>query len=336
MQHLTDAQNGAAEAILVRWLEGLRLGTAQRRGALALVAVHSDAPPPAFAYRTLEEGLASGEVEVAEQPDATVPSLRVTNRGALPVLLLDGEEVQGGKQNRVVNTTLLVPARSTFDLPVSCVEHGRWRDVGPRFEAGEAAYPSLRGQKAAQVSAAYARRAHPMADQASIWGEVAARHRQHGVASASGAMRDAYAHFDAELERARRELACPEGAVGVVALVGGRAVCADVFDRSGTLRAYWPRLVRSYGLEALGAAEVEPALDSAARLLRRPLEASRSVFRSPGLGSDVRLSGNGVVGAALVVEDAVVHTALFRWRPEPGASASDLRRPSERMRRHVW
>ena len=325
--------NGAAD-VLPRWLEQLRVGEPLRREALTLVPVYADAGSPAVTYQTLAGAMELGVVTLTEAAQATVPTLRLVNKGELPVLIIDGEEVIGGLQNRVVNTSLLVPPAGDFELPVSCVEHGRWRESGQDLGAGETAYPRLRGQKAEQVTASYATRGVPVADQGAVWAEVADRHQRVGAHSDTGAMRDAYAEREADLLRAQEQLRCPaDGPVGVIALVGGRAACADIFDRAETLRAYWPRLVRSYTLEALGARSAPPSCDSARRLLRRPLKACLSAFPSSGLGHDVRISGNGVVGAALVHEGAAVHTALFRRRRSDGFGP-DIRRPSQRARRY--
>src|SRR5688572_15896895 len=111
------------------WLSRLRLGEPATDKALSLVPVYADGSTSVLRYRTLAAAIAAGEVLVTEAPQATVPTLQLINQSALPVLVIDGEEVVGGKQNRVVNTSLLVPPKSIFDLPVSCVEHGRWHDV---------------------------------------------------------------------------------------------------------------------------------------------------------------------------------------------------------------
>lgn len=331
MNKLVDpGEAEAAERALVGWLEGLRLGDARQRAGLALAPVYHDRPAPGASYVTLPDALAAGDALITEQPHASVPTLRVQNLSALPILILDGEEVVGGKQNRVVNTTLLVPPRSVFDLPVSCVEHGRWNDASPTFQVGEAAYPTLRRQKMAQVAASVAAEGEHRADQGAIWDEIAGRHAREGIASPTGAMRDAYRGGADDLEDAERALPCPpDDPVGVVALVGGRAHCADLFDHPTTLRGYWPRLVRSYALEAADAQPNEPSAASAQRLLRRPLQARRTVHPSAGLGCEVRLAGNGVVGAALVWADAIVHLALFR-QARPRAERTPIRRPSER------
>src|SRR4030081_325043 len=145
-----------AAQLLSTWLTSLHISEPQVMDALALVPLHADSPPPPFSYLTLAEAHARGQVVVSEKPYASVPTLLVINGAAMPILVLDGEEIVGGRQNRVVNTTLLVPARSTFELDVTCVEHGRWFESAAAFAPGEAVYPTLRGQKAQQVSAALA------------------------------------------------------------------------------------------------------------------------------------------------------------------------------------
>lgn len=325
----------ASVSALRDWLAGLRAGEPLRHGSLAVVPVYTNAAPPAVPYHTLAQALAVGDVTVTEAAAANVPTLRLRNKGALPILIIDGEELAGGKQNRVLNLTLLVPADTDFTLPVSCIEAGRWRETRPTFAAGEAAYPSLRHMNVVQVSESLRAGGPPSPSQGAVWEEVASRHRAAGTHSATGAMRDAYAQRAGDLEQTEVTLRCPDdGPVGVVALVGGRAVCADLFDRAETLRAYWPRLVRSYTLESLGAAPLAPAPDSAQNLLRRPLEASLKPRPSAGLGVDVRIEGNAVVGAALVQAGAALHTALFATHQQSGGEPP-LRGPSERAQRYV-
>src|SRR5688572_21752252 len=72
-------------------------------------------------------GEATGQVRITEVNEAgSVPTLTVENLGERPILLLDGEELLGAKQNRILNTTVLVAAHATVEIPVSCVEQGRW------------------------------------------------------------------------------------------------------------------------------------------------------------------------------------------------------------------
>src|SRR5712691_9067246 len=116
---------------LAAWLRSLRLGEMQTLGDLTIVAVHSLAKVGSvLEYRTLSQAIEGGLALVTEKPQATVPTLQVINSGDVPVLLIDGEEIVGGRQNRVVNTTVLVPAHSALELDVTCVKA---RPIAPHW-----------------------------------------------------------------------------------------------------------------------------------------------------------------------------------------------------------
>lgn len=77
-------------------------------------------------YLLLDEALADGSIEVEEVDNSgSVPELKVINNSPQMVLILDGEELVGAKQNRIINTTILIQGKSTTVIPVSCVEQGR-------------------------------------------------------------------------------------------------------------------------------------------------------------------------------------------------------------------
>ncbi len=99
-------------------------------------------------YVTLREAIERGVFSVTETSEGgSVPELRVVNTGDAAVLLLDGEELLGAKQNRVLNTTILVGPRSTTRVPVSCVEHGRWSYREREFrESGNVMHREMRGR----------------------------------------------------------------------------------------------------------------------------------------------------------------------------------------------
>jgi hypothetical protein len=117
----------------------------------------------------------------------TVPTLRLTNTAERLVLLLDGEELIGAKQNRVLNTTVLVAAGARLTIPVSCVEQGRWAYASRRFAAGDSTlYASLRAQKAAQVTRSLRMKGKHASDQGEIWARLSLKAADHEVQSPTG------------------------------------------------------------------------------------------------------------------------------------------------------
>src|SRR5262245_14441146 len=130
--------------------EAIQLGDPVEHGGVVITPLFPRKTPQA-SYLTLAEALPLG-LEIGELGEAgSVPELVVHNPVECDVLLYDGEELVGAKQNRILNVSVLVAARSAVKIPVSCVEQGRWRRRSHRFAKGGHAYPELRRQKAAAL-----------------------------------------------------------------------------------------------------------------------------------------------------------------------------------------
>ena len=134
-------------------LATLRLGDPKIHNGLGLWPVFADCRPEP-AYITLVEALSFDGFKITEISEGgSVPHLRVINETPHHVLLFDGEELKGAKQNRILNTTILIAAGSALDVPVSCTEQGRWSYDTPEFgTSGSVAYAELRKRKALDVA----------------------------------------------------------------------------------------------------------------------------------------------------------------------------------------
>ncbi len=282
-------------------------------------------------FMTLDEGLRSGEVVITEAGQAApllrrrplpiprgdgaqVNRLVLVNNSDRPLILLAGEIVTGGKQDRVVGKDRIIPAKSDpVDLSVFCVEPGRWTGVSQSFglmggPVGAAAAPM------AQPSV----RARAMADknQQQVWNEVhksaeAMSAAVGGTASAQIAGTSSYARVMGApaVKQQVDEVALPversyqsvirrlrdQNAVGVVVAINGEIVWADVFASTPLLEKYWPKLVRSYAAEALtnrnrgGKADV-----AAAQAFLDDLSGTREVVESePGVYRHTEIAGPG-------------------------------------------
>ena len=129
------------------FIGGLTLGRKQSCRNLIVFALLSDYNAD-FDYLTLDEALSGNLIDIVEKDEAgTVPELKVVNRSDRMVLILDGEELVGAKQNRIVNTTILIAGNTTTVIPVSCVEQGRWAFVSQEMRRGSITYPDLRKLK---------------------------------------------------------------------------------------------------------------------------------------------------------------------------------------------
>jgi len=279
-------------------------------GALAVVPlVAPQLPEPG--WLTLAE--AGDRVTIGEVSEGgSVPDVTVNNGADRPLLLLDGEELVGAKQNRILNATVLVAARSQITIPVSCVEAGRWDYRGRHFAPGDGSlYASLRRKKAEWVSRSIREGRGQTTDQGAIWDELADKQSRHGVLSPTRAMRDFYAQFEQGIEAARAALAPVSGQTGALVYLSGQWIGGDILPSPGVFARAWDRLCPGYAADAIGTRGTGPLRPRPPALLRRfetcPVEAVPAV----GLGAEYRLTGLRTTGAALVAEERVAHLMVF-------------------------
>ena len=204
-------------------------------------------------YLTLDEALAQGWTEITEVSEqGSVPELRVINKGAKPVFILDGEELLGAKQNRVVNLSILVPAKAKLTIPVSCVEAGRWRARSRAFSASPRThYAAGRAKRMAQVTASMQMSGARISDQAEVWADISEKSARLGAKSATGAMEEIFTRHADFTDRSVDSLRPVALQAGALFQIDGRVVGFDLFDSALTLRRLLPKLVRSVAVDAL-------------------------------------------------------------------------------------
>jgi hypothetical protein len=263
---------------------------------LTVFPVLSDEPASTAEFITLDEGLRSGKVIITELgangrsrrirrnqrlgDDAEVNKLAVTNRSGKMLVLIAGELLVGGKQDRIVGDDCIV-ASTNKPVPINvfCVEHGRWSEEAAFGQSRSAA--SRAGSEAASepVRIAGARqpvvpsppmevmampnvRAKAQAEksQSGVWNEVAKAQTSNAVVTATGDLKSVYRdkHVTGKVssyEGAFKNKLSAANVVGVVIAIGGRIISTDVFANHSLFQAYWPKMLRSYALEAINSDE---------------------------------------------------------------------------------
>ena len=290
------------------------------------------------AYETATTAAAAGDLELREQGSGEVPTIEAVTR-TKPVVIFAGDTVVGGKQNRIINITVWLPAAAVTAIPVSCLELGRWNQ-GYAFSTSRKVDYLMRARMCDQLAdvamlerqmAADAPDSAPVqrsyaADQGAVWQEISAKEARIGVHSRTAALHDLYAREAIDLGALVRAFPCPAGASGIAVGIGGKLVAAELFDAPSTLAEQWPRLIEG---AASAYADHRRAVDAGVApkprhryldegALGRMLErAGASVSEavvgpSVGEGFDVRLAGTRVRGGALVANGHPVHVELFR------------------------
>ncbi|MDF1554069.1 MAG: hypothetical protein P1P84_13450 [Deferrisomatales bacterium] len=301
-------------------LQGLKVGEATVfEGLTVFPLLGGNRREPA--YLTLDQALERGSGRVTEVSEGgSVPELRFRNDGEQPVLLVDGEELVGAKQNRTLNLTILVAAETSVVIPVTCVEQGRWAYRSAEFASAKRShFARARAAKAAQVSTSLRESGSRRADQGQVWEAIEEKLELFQTASPTLAMGEIYEQQRHGIEGYLQGLPTVDGQVGAVFAVNGEVSGVDLFDCSATLAALWPKLVSSYAMDALGtggrygdAPDPDAPRKATAAFLDAVSAAKVERFPALGLGEDLRLQASGVAGGALQVDGRVVHLSAFR------------------------
>ena len=293
---------------------GLRLGSPQTVGRLTLLPVFQDGP--VLEYVTFADAQKDGVAEITEiEGHGEVSTLEVKTRSKVPVLMIDGEILVGLKQNRVLNTTILVPAETTLKVPVACVEAGRWQHATSKASRADYALsPKIRAMKRHSVTRSVRAFGKFTADQRAVWAEVAGHLGDLGVDSKTLAYSDIEKQRRPEIEARLGQLRPEPGQSGVLALVAGEPVALDLFDRPATLARLWQGLIGSYIAESLVPKASDASVDmaAAAEWIRGAAAGKATSHRAVGLGESVSITGTAHDTSALVVDGVAVHIAAGR------------------------
>jgi hypothetical protein len=305
-------------------LPEVRIGDSLRCGGLTLFPLFGGLPflsngGGIIDYAVAHAGMEQGTVTVREVSEAgSVCELLAENLGDRQVLFIEGEELRGAKQNRVLAASVLVGARTETTIPVFCTEHGRWVRGTGHFVAGSYCPPSLRCLLMAGRRDSALLRARNRPSQVSLWRQI--RHKHHvldflskteDMAAALQARRD-------EVERLRTQFPCPADANGIAIAVADQVVL-DVFDKPTTLQQVWDRMVAGLALDLTESRDEErpPSRDDVLSQLYRVRQLEFTQVPQVGLGEGYHVQhDDGTIGNALVVDGVVVHFSLA-WTQHP-------------------
>lgn len=275
-------------------------------GVFPLTGTVVDAPP----YLTGPEAFEQGLLRVGELDPPQVPFLVVTNLATVPVLLVEGEMLVGGDQNRTMNVTVLCPPGADLVVPVSCVEAGRWGARRSMSGSSRLAPGSLRAAKIAGLEPRSSDVGSRRSDQSRVWDEVDRQSLAHEIDSDTSALDDVQDEVEGRLAVALDGIAPVDGQIGVICTIGDQVVGLDLFDRPSTLGRYLRAIVAGHALDAPVDGDRGDGQGASQLFLARVGAAACDSGPGVGLGDELLLGGS-VAGIGLSVDDHLVHLAAF-------------------------
>src|SRR3989344_3445270 len=285
-------------------INGLELGNAQQYKNMAVLPLIGKSSN--LDYLVFSDALNSG-LSVRETGD--VSTLHFTNKTGNEVLILQGEYVMGGKQNRMVATNVCMSKNFDGPVPVRCVEHFRWQgDVGTRFRSVD----TIATKKVAFAAAI---------GQQEVWDEVADLAQEHCVSAPTFDMGEVFQQKKSDTGEYSSRFNYINGSVGVVALINSgsrKIVGVDIFDKARTMEKHFNKIIQSYSLDAIhqgNNAEVNER--RIADFIDNIENCSFVERKAVSLGRDYKIEGDKIECFALVYDDNALYTT-FTNRSETG------------------
>ena len=316
----------------------ITFGERQSYGAVEALPIHTPVKKDPLAYLTLIEALEEGVLKILEVSEGgSVPELKAVNTGNLPILLISGEEVKGARQNRILNTSILLAAGTELVIPVSCTERGRWHYESPDFkDSGNISSKDVR--LATNISVRHSLDAEKTfrSDQGMVWATIEDLHhksRSHETSS-TRAMDDAFKARANDLDGALRRFSPEPGQTGILFFHGGKVAGLDILSQPVAYARLHDKLVKSYVIDSLEMKEAhhtrETLLVASEKFLASAVSGKEKVFPSPGLGEDHRFTSPVVAGSSLIYSAEPIHTCAF------GTKAEEQRMAGFSKRRDLW
>ena len=201
-------------------------------------------------FLTLKKGYEMGLVEIKELDHSTVNTVSCKNDSVVPLILIDGDEITGAMQNRIINDTLLIPAKSTINIPVSCTEHGRWHTKGEGAESRTfkpSLYSANHSTRSRKSRASYEERDY----QGEVWDSISEFESRSNFKSMTSALNDSYENLKDKQNDYLSKFHIEDGQNGVIFIVNGEVKGLELFYNHSIYKQYHEKLCRSYIIEAI-------------------------------------------------------------------------------------
>jgi hypothetical protein len=334
------------ESIIEDYLAEVSLGTPVSYGSMTVVPVF--APPVAgeHEYLLMQEAMDLGVLTITELHEAgSVPQLMAVNTGKKAILLIDGEQLVGAKQDRVLNTTVMLAPDSKTVIPVSCTEHGRWWYSSREFRSTDYVMSSSsRRRKMRSVMDSLKRKDSFEGDQRGVWDEVEHLNRSSGARSPTGAMKDSFAEKNHDVEVLVNAFPIQLHQRGILVFVcDGVYIGFEMVSEESVFTMIYKKILRSYTIDAVLTPPSHRKVDFAGRakvFLGDIRNCNTEIYPAVAMGTEYRFAGIDMVGSGLIVDNVPIHLSFHKQdtathQPSSQQMAGFRERRSHAVRRNA-
>ena len=259
---------------------------------------------------TLKKGLELGLVKVSECPQSQVNTLVVTNASVTPLILIDGEEIVGGDQNRIVNSTVVIDARSKMKISVSCTEKNRW---AYKSEFKQSDYMA---NHRTRVAKEYASRDSEHFQNV-IWSSIDMLEHENSFSSPTAAMEESYENLKINHDKIIKEFDIVKDQNGIIVIIDGKIEGFELFLSSEIYKEFHEKILKSYLIDAeINENQYPVNIDAAQDALDKAYDSSFTEKETKGLEKAYTFENQDGLGTLYAYNDKIIHWSYFKKMEE--------------------
>lgn len=260
-------------------------------------------------FITVKKGYEMGLVEIKELEKSSVKTVVCKNYAVVPLLLIEGDEITGAMQNRIINDSMLIPAKSIKKISVSCTEHGRWKSEGNNLFA-PSEYSLNSDTRERRRSAVLENRDY----QSEVWNSISDLEMSHDFRSNTSALHDNYDNSKSLQDDYLEHFNIEEGQNGVIFFINGEFKGIELFYNHSIYKEYHEKTFRSYIIDALVNEDKEFEKTDGDELTKKIIGIFENIssskfkkYETVGLGENIKFNNEIGTGAGLIFEGELIH-----------------------------
>ena len=251
-----------------------------------------------------------GLVTIGECDSTNVEKVKLKNNSVSPLILLDGEEIAGSLQNRIVAQTMIIPPKSEMEIPVNCSEKGR-NEYKSEFQYSDyIANSNTRRKKAYNKN-------NPL--QEVVWNSIDDLETDKNTSSKTKALRDSYEKNKYNIDSYLKHFKMENNQIGVICIVENK-VGLEIFNNHSLYEKYNEMLLRSYIIDSSSSEKINISDNELENILASINEDSFIKKEAIGLGKYYKISNSYGNGQILIYKNDMVHASFFKKIEEPAVN----------------
>ncbi|MEO0137670.1 MAG: DUF6569 family protein [candidate division WOR-3 bacterium] len=270
---------------------------------LVLYPIKDGSENDGITIKTIEEAIKNKQAIFRELDTPQINTIIFDNKGNSPVLMLDGEELTGAMQNRIIAQSFIAQARTQSRVPVICAEAKRWETIGG-FKTGYCSYPRVRSILASSMS-------KNLNTQSEVWKEIERKLTVTRTKSRTSSMHEIFDNLNEEIDRYLEGFeGLNSNTVGFIGVAGRQILGCDIFCSPDVYHKFEKKLLRSYALDAIEhqttrgtGVEVESFLTHLIKSLSKNEQDARM--------QHLRFKSKNLVGQMVLYKGTPVHISAF-------------------------